>query len=46
MGVSEKIAQRVIVFNYGRKLTEGTFAEISNNPAVLEAYLGEEEEDA
>lgn len=46
MGVIEKIAQRVIVFNYGRKLTEGTFAEISNNPAVLEAYLGEEEEDA
>jgi ABC-type branched-subunit amino acid transport system ATPase component len=46
MGVIEKIAQRVIVFNYGRKLTEGTFAEISNNPAVLVAYLGEEEEDA
>ncbi len=46
MGVIEKIAQRVIVFNYGRKLTEGTFAEISNNPAVIEAYLGEEEEDA
>ena len=46
MGVIEKIAQRVIVFNYGRKLTEGTFAEISRNRAVLEAYLGEEEQDA
>ncbi len=44
MGVIEKIADRVAVFNFGRKLTEGTFASISRDPAVIEAYLGEEDD--
>ena len=44
MAVIEKIAQRVVVLNYGRKLDEGTFAAISRNPAVIEAYLGEDDD--
>jgi len=46
MAVIREVAQRVIVLNYGRKIAEGTFEEISSNPMVLEAYLGREEKDA
>jgi ABC-type branched-subunit amino acid transport system ATPase component len=46
MMVIREVAERVVVLNYGRKIAEGTFKEISGNEVVLEAYLGREEKDA
>ena len=43
MGVVMDIAHRVVVLDFGRKIAEGTTAEISSNPEVINAYLGKEE---
>jgi branched-chain amino acid transport system ATP-binding protein len=42
MRVIRELTHRVVVLDWGEVIAEGPYGEVSNDPRVITAYLGEE----